>query len=325
MSDFPVQLIEATVQLDQPLPGGVRTVGTGFLVASTSATGEPRTILVTAKHVLAGMPGEEANIGYRAADAGGTWRYAPQAVKIRDETGEPLWTGHPARDVAAMVIEAPPEFAKAAIPAGYLAAGDAYAERNISPGDEMMVLGYPRGVASNNAGFPILRSGKVASYPVSPKVFPTFLLDFSVFPGNSGGPVFITRRGAIKAGGTATAQPLITGILTQQVQMNDERLEIGIVIHSKYVLETLDLLGDVRAPVTLAQDETPVRGAQPAAEVSRTPSPLERSFTALERQIGRYGAMLWTPWEKIGVRLAGLLAPLSRFAGAPADEARQAA
>ena len=57
----------------------------------------------------------------------------------------------------------------------------------------MMTLGFPRGLAANAAGFPILRAGRVASYPVAPaRIFPTFLLDFSVFPGNSGGPVFMS-------------------------------------------------------------------------------------------------------------------------------------
>ena len=49
-------------------------------------------------------------------------------------------------------------------------------------------------VSADAAGFPILRSGRVASYPLAPaSVFPTFLMDFSVFPGNSGGAVFMAQ------------------------------------------------------------------------------------------------------------------------------------
>ena len=55
-----------------------------------------------------------AKIGFRARTSEGGWRYDPTPLTIRD--GEkPLWTRHPDRDVAAMVIEAPPEFARAAM------------------------------------------------------------------------------------------------------------------------------------------------------------------------------------------------------------------
>ena len=70
----------------------------------------------------------------------------------------------------------------------------------------MMALGFPRGLAANAAGFPILRSGRVASYPIAPaKIFPTFLLDFSVFPGNSGGPVFMTQVDRHRPGDATSA------------------------------------------------------------------------------------------------------------------------
>jgi hypothetical protein len=176
-----------------------------------------------------------------------------------------MWTRHPSRDVAAISITAPPEFAKAAIPQNYLAEDDTFIKNQIGAGDEMMALGFPRGLAANQAGFPILRSGRVASFPVAPaKAFPTFLLDFSVFPGNSGGPVFITAQD-YRRGGVADAPPaeFIAGLLTQQVELNNERLEIGIVTHAKYIRETIALLDDPLAPVTVADGE--VKGGKAAS------------------------------------------------------------
>src|SRR6185312_1929688 len=191
--DLSVQLMQATVQLEQPLGDGTRTVGTGFLIAETGADGRPHTILVTANHVFAKMPKENARVGYRIANPDGSWSYSPQPLRIRDAQGHALWTHHPSRDVAAITITAPTAFAKAAIPEAYLAADDTFSKYNVAAGDQMMTLGFPRGLAANAAGFPILRAGRVASYPVAPaKIFPTFLLDFSVFPGNSGGPVFMS-------------------------------------------------------------------------------------------------------------------------------------
>src|SRR4051812_10261678 len=95
--DLSVELIHATVQLEQPLGDGTRTVGTGFLISSTSPDGTPRTVLVTANHVLEKMPGQDARIGYRIANADGSWSYSPQTIHIRDRGGHELWTHHPSR------------------------------------------------------------------------------------------------------------------------------------------------------------------------------------------------------------------------------------
>ena len=268
--DLAVELIQATVQLEQPLGDGTRTVGTGFLIASTGPDGQPRTVLVTANHVFQKMPGQSARIGYRISNADGSWTYSPQPVKIRDGEGHQLWTQHPSRDVAAITIKAPPEFAKAALPQGYLAGDDTFAKYKVNAGDEMMALGFPRGLSANAAGFPILRSGRVASYPLGPaNIFPTFLLDFSVFPGNSGGPVFVKHAAPVDAGApkAADAQPdggFIAGLLTQQVELNNERLEIGIVTQAKYIRETIALMQNPLAPSTVA-DVAPVAGAKAAS------------------------------------------------------------
>jgi V8-like Glu-specific endopeptidase len=267
--DLAIELIHATVQLEQPLGDGTRTVGTGFLISATGPDGTPRTVLVTANHVLDKMPGQNARIGYRISNPDGSWSYSPQQVKIRDGDGHELWTHHPSRDVAAIAIKAPPEFAKAALPVDYLAADDTFDKYQVTAGDEMMALGFPRGLSANSAGFPILRSGRVASYPVAPaKIFPTFLLDFSVFPGNSGGPVFVSHP--VKADGvTQVANKgdtgFIAGLLTQQVELNSERLEIGIVTHAKYVRETIALLENPLAPATVAQGMTAVSGGRTAS------------------------------------------------------------
>ena len=261
-ADLPLELIHATVQLEQPLADGTRTVGTGFLIAAPRPDGTPRTVLVTAAHVFERMPSEKARIGYRVPNADGSWSYTPQTLTIRTETGEKLWTKHPTRDVAAISITAPEAFAKAAIPLNWLAQDDTFAKEQVTAGDEMMALGFPRGLAANQAGFPILRSGKVASWPVAPaNIYPTFLLDFSVFPGNSGGPVFMSSPG-----GTAQRQ-FIAGLLTQQVELNKERLEIGIDTHAKYIREAIALL-DAEAPAPdtmIARDEGVAKGVQAAS------------------------------------------------------------
>lgn len=264
--DLAVELIHATVQLEQPLGDGTRTVGTGFLISETAPDGTPRTVLVTAAHVLSKMPGQDARIGYRFSNPDGSWSYSPQNLRIRDASGRQLWTQHPSRDVAAISITAPEPFAKAAIPITWLAEDATFQANQVNAGDEMMALGFPRGLSANQAGFPILRSGRVASFPIAPaQAFPTFLLDFTVFPGNSGGPVFISQ--ARRRVGSTDSQDVqfIAGLLTQQVELNNERLEIGIVTHAKYIRETIALMEDPHAPVTVAHNEAFTSGARAAS------------------------------------------------------------
>ena len=235
--DMASHLMSATVEVEQVLTDGRHMVGTGFLISDPAPDGRPRTILVTANHVLDKMPGREAHIGYRVQGKDGAWTYDPTPIAIR-AGGKPLWTRNPTSDVAAIEVTAPPEFARAAIPLAWLADGNVFAKAGVGPGDEMMVLGYPQGLSANTAGFPILRAGRIASPIDAVAVSPTFLLDFHVFPGNSGGPVFMTRT---TTDGTAAA-PVVMGMLTQQVELNNERLEIGVVTDAPFIRETLALL-----------------------------------------------------------------------------------
>ena len=286
-----IDLIHATVRLEQPLPSGLSTVGTGFVVTAAAEDGTPRTVLITADHVLAAMPGDKAKVGFRVADAGGEWRYMPVSVRIRDAEGDPLWTKHPLQDVAA--IELPSGVARAALPAADLAGNRALASLEIEPGDEMMVLGYPHGFSANAAGFPILRSGRVASYPLAPASrYPTFLLDFSVFSGNSGGPVYLVRSNLP----SPTRRVIVTGLLTQQIKLKRDRLEIGNVTQADYIVETLSLLdGAGPTEVAATQGTLPASDPVPAASGPER-SGLERLQEAWDDTVADLEVLLRRAW-----------------------------
>ena len=288
--DLAIDLIKATVQLEQPLGDGTKTVGTGFLVSAPTPDGKPRTVLITSGHVFERMPFPEARIGWRVSSQAADWRYAPANFTIRTMPpqslasrrdapasggattpgGAPLWKRHPTQDVAAITITAPAEFTKAAIPLAWLADDATFTRYDVRPGDEMMALGFPKGLSSNRAGFPILRWGRVASYPLTPaSSFPNFLLDFRVFDGNSGGPVFMADPKRAAAGAKEPGAYFVAGVLTRQVESKGDRLEIGVVTHAKHVRETIALLDEkpVAAPAVTATPK-PV-GVQPAV----TPPP----------------------------------------------------
>ena len=241
--DLTVGLINATVQLDQPSGPDTRTVGTGFLIQAPRPDGTPRVVLVTAAHVLERMPEVEARIGWRTVLPNGGWRFDPEPLRIRDRNNEPLWVRHPERDIAVIEVLAPEPFARAAIPLGWLADANTFDVWQVGPGDELLSLGFPRGLSANRAGFPILRVGRLASYPLSPvAAFPTFLLDFTVFPGNSGGPVFWTPTARRRPGAVEPDHPFVAGLLSQEVLVREERLEIGVVTHAVFIREAIAML-----------------------------------------------------------------------------------
>ena len=241
--DMTLGLINATVQLDQNIGEGRRKVGTGFLLNAPRPDGTPRILLVTAQHVFRVMPNTVARIGWRTAEADGNWRYTPSDLTIRTEDGTPVWTQHPEQDVAVMEVTVPEAFARAAIPVRWLADTDTLDRWRMGPGDELFALGYPHGLSSNRAGFPILRSGRISSWPLTPiQHFPTFLLDFNVSSGNSGGPVFWVPAATRRPGVPVPNNPFIAGILIKEVVGNGEGIELGVVAHAQYVRETIDLL-----------------------------------------------------------------------------------
>lgn len=264
--DFSVAVIEATVMIEQAVGNDRRAIGTGFLVADRDQDGRPRTVLVTANHVLSEMSRARTRLGFRV-QVQQNWTYSPVDLEIRDRDGAPLWTAHPSRDVAAIEISVPPAMAQKAIPLAYLADDGSFDQTTIVPGEEFMALGYPRGLSANVAGFPILRSARLASYPLgAASRSPTFLLDFSVFPGNSGGPVLLSttaRDGRSRPG-------LIAGLLTQQVEVEQERMDIGIVTHARFVRETLGLI-DRNRPAMAARPAPPPNAAHALAYEPITP------------------------------------------------------
>jgi len=88
-----------------------------------------------------------------------------------------------------------------------LATDEVFIRYEIHTGDELLSLGYPFGLPANSAGFPILRSGKIASYPLIPaKKHRTFLYDVQAQSGNSGGPVYFIASSGPTAGPTRSGR-----------------------------------------------------------------------------------------------------------------------
>jgi S1-C subfamily serine protease len=255
-------VIQATVPV-AGAPGGPTTAGTGILVSDPLPDGTPRVVLVTARHVIQKIletnGGSQVQIALHLRNPDSSWRKEWRAEPTSDGD-RPLWVQHPAYDIAVLPVTVPLEVAAAAIPIAWFANQDTFAKEDVEPGDALEVLGYPAGFASDARGFAILRVGHLASYPLTPETEGTFLVDFPVVSGNSGGPVFTSRRTDRQppAVGAEGPQPdeFIAGIVTQQIVPGGQSIDLGLVVHALYVRQTLQLLDQ---PPTLA----PSTGSRP--------------------------------------------------------------
>jgi hypothetical protein len=244
--NYVTRAIQATFKITNP-----GSTATCFVVACpTNGDSEPPPlVLVTAGHVLEKTHGEKCRLVLRQPQPDGTFTRQEVEFRVRDAE-EPLWVKHPDVDVAALRLDLPDPTLVQAIPLAAILKADALAEEICHSGDDVRVLSYPAQVEANGAGFPIVRQGAIASFPLTP-VPPhrTFLIDFNTCAGDSGGPVLLDP-----AATGAQEQTLVLGLVIGQ-HMHEERfkltyeetvvrhrLGIGIAVHGEFIHQTVALL-----------------------------------------------------------------------------------
>ncbi len=257
MPDIHTVFMRSTFKLAGKAAGrNASYVGTVFILAKPSAPDPQKAyfVMVTSGHVLKNMEGDEAVLFLRKK-TGDTFQKVIFPIKIR-KNGRPIWTDHPEADVAVMYIKLPTDADVIPVATSLLATDEMLKQFAVHPGDRLSCLGFPQGIEANDAGFPILRSGQIASYPLVPtKSVKAFIFDFNVFEGNSGGPVYLSDSNRIYGGTTnmGTVQFLV-GLVSEQASFNEEikmggkkltlphQLGLAIVIHASLIREALDLL-----------------------------------------------------------------------------------
>jgi hypothetical protein len=243
--------MESTFRISGPSgdPDSV-TAGTVFFVSrpGKASSGGRSPVMVTAAHVLAGISGDSAVLLLRRRLPDGDMRSYEQPVRIR-EKGAPRWTAHPDADVAVLPVDLPAETKAAPIAFELLATDEVFSRYEIHPGDELLSLGYPYGLPANTAGYPVLRSGKIASYPLIPaRKHRKFLYDVQVHSGNSGGPVFFTASSRTYGGSHKVREiSFIAGLVSTQAVVEGQPLELAAVIPAHFIREAIELLPPVAA------------------------------------------------------------------------------
>jgi len=257
--DISTVLMQSTFEIKGPAgPNGVASLGTSFVVGKPLPGEATRAnyVLVTAAHVLDSISGQQAIIVGRKHD-GDQWTELPFAIRIRDENNAPLWVRNPNADVAAMYIALPSSMGNPPIVSSALFADDNVLQQfEVRPGDRVFVLGFPLGVESPTGGFPILRAGWIASYPLTPsRLLGRFLVSFEVFQGNSGGPVFLVDYNRFYHGSTTIgAVRFLMGLVSEEetkpiaqqglyASIQQYPLHIAVVVPSALIADTVNMLG----------------------------------------------------------------------------------
>jgi hypothetical protein len=204
-------------------------------------------VVVTAAHVFEGISGNNATLQLRRKQADGTYATFGYQLPIR-AGAKPLYVRHPAADVAAMYGDIPDEVPMTGLSPDFLVTDMSLEEIEFHPGDEAYILGFPA-MAGTEGGFPLLRTGRIASYPLTPmSVVKQWAFDAHVFNGNSGGPVYFTSVNRLFKNqvhlGVARG---ILGLVTQERHSNlpefaQRDLDYGVVVPAQFIRETLDML-----------------------------------------------------------------------------------
>ncbi len=234
---------------------GGESSGTGFAVAMPSADKDVKAVvLVTAAHTFAEMKQESCQLVLREKQEDGRYIRKEQTVPIRAGK-RPKWRKHPDLDIAVLPITLPDNVAITPFSLDQIADASLLKSDQIRVGQPCVVPCFPAKLEANGAGWPVLRRGYVASYPLHPVAKgKTFLLDYSGFGGDSGAPV--VTRPILSGENAKPALPTVVGIVVGMQRQTDKTtipfeertvhhpLGLGICIHAHFIRETIALLDE---------------------------------------------------------------------------------
>lgn len=241
--DFVVKMMESTVRLEGP--GGSATAF--ILMFREYEQMAPALVLITAAHVFESM-GDTCEITIRAATPDGTWVPATASLPIR-QGGRKRWVRHPTADIAAMYVNLE---AKLIPPGGflttsYLPEDQLMQKLDIRTADEGFTLSFPRGVLANEDGFPVLRSGHIASFLLYPTRYNKgFIMDTALYEGEYGAPVLVLRKMTEDITGVEMPKGrlgVIAGLIAKP-HASTTKIQFQTVLPASMIRDTLYMLLD---------------------------------------------------------------------------------
>lgn len=199
MALFNKQNLKSVVLIENQLSGNkFQPIATGFLIGF-AMNNEPNLskrlysiFLLTNRHVFNGQ--DQLWVRFDKKDTQNTARF-PTQLKVGKEI---KWLAHRDEKVDLAMLTISPDFLNnnsidwSFINEEVFAYPKKFNEIGIELGDGVFIAGFPLGISGNERNYAIVRSGTIAR--VDQEIiesFKSFLIDVTVFPGNSGGPVFL--------------------------------------------------------------------------------------------------------------------------------------
>ena len=286
MALIPPGYLNTVVALGGPSEDGtMKYTATGFLyghpTGATNEDGQPtyRLFLVTNRHVLqkASMNSTELHVRFNRPMGADSSIYT---IPLKETDGSASWIVHPRPDADVAVItinhkrlqDDGIEFVFFAGDQGAFTLDQAR-EIEVSEGDGVFVLGFPLGEAGQERNYAVVRQGIVARVQDWLKGnAQTFLIDASIFPGNSGGPVLLkpelTSIQGTKRNNRCGLIGMVSSYLTyQEVAISqqtgrprmifEENSGLGVVVPYNVIQETIQAAVEKLNPVgqTIASPE----------------------------------------------------------------------
>lgn len=199
------QLLHSTALIESINKSGPPSVGTGFFLNLFAQKDLSVLTLVTNRHVLANSASVFITLTHAKSDG------SPDFGKTkRIQLSQWMFHTDPSIDLAILALGPVLNSLAAAgerfmiIPCDQsLILTDAQL-RELTPLEDVLIIGYPDGISDTTNNVPVFRRGITATPPyLNFRGEPKFLLDAAIFPGSSGSPVFLFNQGswAGRAGG----------------------------------------------------------------------------------------------------------------------------
>lgn len=215
------QQLNALVLIENKNGRKIEPIATGFLIGflvSKNANPEKksyRIFLLTNRHVF--LNKEKVWLRFNRKNNTGTARFELPLL----ENNITKWLTHKNLKVDLAMLTLSPDFLNqnniewAFFNEETIAHTRNFKSIGIELGDELFVFGFPMGLSGTLQNYPVIRSGLLSRVDKEIiKEQKAFLIDSSVFPGNSGGPVLLKPEIASIQGTSAVSSIYLLGVVS---------------------------------------------------------------------------------------------------------------
>jgi S1-C subfamily serine protease len=254
----------------------------GKLIKQEGESKQYRIFLVTNKHVF-----NDSKMAWLRFNPEGDESAKEFEALLVDKNDKQTWLVHPDPEVDLAILGINTGFlSKQGIRFSFfrsdqhIATREQATEAGISEGDGVFILGFPMGMIGEKRNFVIVKQGIIARIrDTLAGHSKEFLVDASIFPGNSGGPVVLRPEVVSITGTKANHNASLLGIVSSYVPYQDiaisaqtkrpriifeENSGLASIVPVDYIVEIID--ATVKTKEETVRQEPPVEVSQSKPE-----------------------------------------------------------